>query len=122
MDPAKVRRYSHIDIEQRAAAVLAKAFPTGISIPVDIDLVAQRHESVDDIVPIQFLELKFDVAAVLLSKPKRRFDILVDEDNYVKQPLRANFSIAHEFGHIALHSSIWQKCRSIDDVVRVHLS
>ena len=122
MDSAKVTRYSDKAIELRAAVVLAKAFPTGISVPVDIDLLTQRYESVDDIVPMQFLELKFDVAAVLLSKPKGRFDILVDEDNYVKQPLRANFSIAHEFGHIVLHPGIWRKCKTIDDVVKVHIS
>ena len=122
MDPTKVRRYSHKAIELRAAAVLAEAFPSAISVPIDIDLLVQRHELVDDIVPMRYLELKFEVAAVLLSKTKGRFDILVDEDNYVKQPLRANFSIAHEFGHIVLHPGIWRKCRTVDDVIKIHMA
>ena len=81
MDPAKVRRYSHIDIEQRAATVLAEAFPSAISVPIDIDLLVERHELVDDIIPSLFLEEKFGVAAATVSKLNGHFDIFVDEDN-----------------------------------------
>ena len=122
MDPAKLRRYSHIDIERRAAAVLAEAFPSAISVPIDIDLLVQRHELMDDIIPASQLELKFDVAAVLIYKPEGRFDIFVDQDSCNYQQRRANFSIAHEFGHIVLHPRIWRKCKTIDDTVRFHMS
>ena len=76
----------------------------------------------DDIIPASGLELKFDVAAVLICKPEGRFDILVDQDSYNYQPLRANFSIAHEFGHIVLHPRFWGKCKTTDDTVHFHKS
>ena len=122
MDPAKLRRYSHIDIERRAAAVLAEAFPSAISVPIDIDLLAQRHELIDHIIPTLFLEEKFDVAAIAVSKPDGHFDILIDDGNYNYQPFRANFSIAHEFGHIVLHSNICRKCQNLEEAVKMQMA
>ena len=122
MDRPKIQRYDHSEIERKANLVLKNAFPEGLPVPIDIDLLTERHELVDDIIPASSLELKFDVAAVLVYKPEGRFDILVDQDGYNRQPLRANFSIAHEFGHIVLHPRIWRKCKTINDTVRFHMS
>lgn len=122
MDQLKVRDYTHNQIELRAAAILAQTFPGGLSIPIEIDFLVQRHESVDHIIPSLHLEEKFDVAAVLVRKPGGRFDILVDEDSYNYQPFRANFSIAHECGHIILHPRICQKCQNLDEALRIHMA
>ena len=122
MDRPKIHRYDNHEIERKANLVLKNAFPEGLPVPIDIDLLTERNELVDDIIPAKQLELKFDVAAVLVHKPEGRFDILVDEDSYNHQPLRANFSIAHEFGHIVLHPRIWRKCKTVDDAVRFHMS
>ena len=122
MDPPRIQRYDASEIERKANLVLKNAFPEDLPVPIDIDLLTERHELVDDIIPASLLELKFDVAAVLVAKPAGRFDILVDEEGYHRQPLRANFSIAHEFGHIVLHPRIWGTCKTIDDTVRFHMS
>ena len=120
MDRLKVRNYSHEEIELRAATILAQTFPGKISIPIDIDFLVQRHGSVDHIIPSPLLEEKFDVAAVLVRKSDGRFDIFVDEASYYSQPFRANFSIAHECGHIVLHPKICQECQNLDEAIRIH--
>lgn len=115
MDPSHARRYAKVEIERIVGRLLADAHPAGLQIPVDIDRLAYRNDLVDDIVPIELLEDKFDVAAALLSKPNGRFDILVDEETFDYQRARASFSIAHELGHIVLHSGLWSNCKSVQD-------
>ena len=48
------------------------------------------------------------------------FDIIVDEDTYLDQRYRANFSIAHEFGHIILHYDLFKDCQDIDDTIELN--
>jgi len=99
------------------AQILANAFPKGISIPIDIDRLVERHDLVEDIVTGELLQDKFGVAAVLISKPNGHFDILVDEDTFNVYSGRANFSIAHEFGHVLLHSQICSNCQTVEDAI-----
>jgi len=117
MEPSHARRYTKAEIEVIAAQILSKAYPTGINIPIEIDLLAERNELVDDIVPIELLEDKFGVAAVLISKSNEHFDIFVDEDQFNYRQPRASYSIAHELGHIVLHSGVCEGCRTIEDSI-----
>jgi len=117
MDPSHARRYTKAGIERIVSEILADAFPKGIRIPIDIDRLAQRHELVDDIASAELLEDQFKVAALLISKPNGHFDIFVDEDTFNSYRARANFSIAHELGHIVLHSQICSNCQSIEESI-----
>lgn len=117
MDPSHARRYSNAEIERKVAGILAGAFPRGIRIPIDIDRLVERYDLVDDIVSGELLEDRFKVAAVLISKANAHFDILVDEDTFNSYRPRANFSIAHEFGHVVLHSQVCSECRTIEDAI-----
>ena len=117
MDPSHARRYTPAEIERKVVDILAEAFPRGIRIPIDIDRLVERNNLVDDIVSGELLEDKFNVAAVLVAKANGRFDILVDEETFNSYRFRANFSIAHEFGHVVLHSKICSGCRTIEDAI-----
>lgn len=117
MDPSHARRYKTTEIEVITSRILSQAHPTGITIPIDIDRLAEGNEFVDDIVPIDLLDDRFKVAAVLNRKPNGHFDILVDEDTFNYRRARASFSIAHELAHIVLHSQICSNCRTIEDVI-----
>jgi len=119
MEPSHAPRYSNIEIEKIVTEILEHTYPQTIDIPVDIDLVAQNHSLVDNIIPIELLEGKFNIAAILQSKGET-VDILIDEDTYTNQKGRANFSIAHELGHIVLHPDIWQNCHTLPDVLDMH--
>ncbi|MBN2269440.1 MAG: ImmA/IrrE family metallo-endopeptidase [Sedimentisphaerales bacterium] len=120
MEPSHVGRYSDAEIERRTMEILSGAFPEGIEIPIDIDRLVYQHNSIDDIVPAELLEDKFKVAAVLISKSNGHFDILVDEDTLDSHYARANFSIAHEFGHVVLHCQICRDCRTVEDAIALN--
>ena len=117
MEPSHARRYSDAEIERIVARILADAFPQGIRIPIDIDRLVYRDRRVDDIASAELLEDKFTVAAVLVSKPNGQFDILVDQETFDSHRARANFSIAHEFAHIVLHSRICSDCGTIEEAI-----
>ena len=117
MDPSHARRYKNSEIEVIAANILSKSYPQGISIPIDIDWLAESHNRVGSIVPVELLEDKFHVAATLISNPDGYFDIIVDEDTFNLQGPRANFSIAHELGHVVLHAQICANCHTIEDSI-----
>lgn len=117
MDPSHARRYKNSEIEVIVAKILSRAHPVGIRVPIDIDWLAESNELVGDIIPADLLEDKFHVAATLISKPDGRFDILVDDDAITYQRARANFSIAHELGHVVLHAQVCAKCCTIGDSI-----
>jgi len=117
MEPSHTRMYKKAEIEKIVAEILSKAYPAGINIPIDIDCLIENNEMVDDIVPADLLEDKFEVAAIITSKSNDHFDILVDEETLYYQQFRDNFSIAHEFGHIVLHSQICTGCHTIEDSI-----
>jgi len=117
MDPSHAKRYDKTEIEAKAAQTLKAAYPGDIILPIDVDLLVESHEQIDAIVPIPDLEAKFAVAAVLTVKPDGHFDIIVDEDTLDYQRARASFSIAHELGHIVLHSEVFTRCKTVDDSI-----
>ncbi len=117
MDPSHAKRYSNADIDRIVVDILAEAYPEGIRIPIDIDRLVYRNNLVDDIASGGPLEEQFKIAAVLISKANGKFDILVDEETFDSHHFRANFSIAHEFGHIILHSQVCENCRTVEDTI-----
>jgi Zn-dependent peptidase ImmA (M78 family) len=95
------------------AGILNDAYPNGVEPPINIDLLVERHESVDAIIAADLEQ--FGVDAVLVCKADTRtFDIFFDE-NSVRG--RISFSIAHEFGHAVLHRELCLDCRTIEDVL-----
>lgn len=115
VDPSHARKYSKAEIEEIVAGLLGQAYPEGVSVPIDIDLLVEQHSGVDDIIPAELLEDKFGVSAALIYKPATEtFDIFVDEDTYTRQRGRASFSIAHEFGHVVLHADVCRKCCTLE--------
>jgi len=117
MDPSHAKRYEKPEIEARVAQILKDAYPGHLTVPIDVDLLVERSTLVDMIVPIPELETRFATAAVLTIKPNGRFDILVDEETLDYQRARASFSIAHELGHIVLHSDVFVGCRAVEDSI-----
>ena len=120
MEPSHTRRYRSNEVEVKAIEVLRRAYPEGVNIPVDIDWLAEQHEIVDSIIPAESLEQQFKVAAVLVSKPNGHADIFVDEETSTFQKGRANFSIAHELGHVVLHAGIYEGCYTIEESIELN--
>lgn len=120
MEPSHARKHRKQEIGIIVAKILSEAYPKNISIPIDIDLLAERNEFVDNIIPAELLQDKYKVAAILARKSNEHFDILVDEDTFTYNVGRASFSIAHEFGHIVLHRDLWCDCENTPDVIALN--
>jgi Zn-dependent peptidase ImmA (M78 family) len=119
MEPSHLPKYSRDQIELIAAAKLQEAFPQSLSIPVDIDLVAEKQSVVDTIYLLPELQKKFNVAAVTTSKPNKKCDIILDENTNSVNRRRANFSLAHELGHIVLHESLYLDCHTMQESIEL---
>lgn len=111
MDPSHTPPYSDADIERAAIKTLQSSFPRGIEPPIDIDLVAEKQPLMDGFVLIPDINARFGVDAVLCNKSNGRFEIVIDE-NVVWG--RTSFSIAHEIGHIVLHSAVYAGCFTVE--------
>lgn len=120
MDPSHARKYTNQEVEVVVSKILSQSYTKGIVIPIDIDLLVERNETIDSIIPADLLQDKFNVAAVLNRKPNGHFDIFVDEDAFISNTGRASFSIAHEFGHIILHGKVFCGCEDTDDVITLN--
>lgn len=121
MEPSHVKKFKEIEIEDMALKQLSRSYPKGFELPIDIEYVAETHKYIDSVVLIPEIENRFGVAACLYCPYQDQiFDIVVDEDTYLRQRYRANFSIAHEFGHIVLHYDLFKDCCEIEDTIRLN--
>jgi Zn-dependent peptidase ImmA (M78 family) len=114
MEPSHVAKHSNAVIDRAVDKILRESFLRGIDPPIDIDLVAEKQSLIDCVGFIPSINSKFDVDAVLLSKLNGKFDILID--TYICR-VRANFSVAHEIGHVVLHPKLYSGCSTIDDSI-----
>jgi len=117
MEPSHTKKYTEREIELQAAELLNHHYGSDLTIPVEIDLIAEKHKLIDDIVPAELLEDRFNTAAILVSKSNGCCDILIDEDTLTYQKARASFSIAHELGHVVLHPGLYDGCCTVEDAI-----
>lgn len=117
MEPSHLPTYSKADIERISATKLQEAFPKSLFIPVDIDLIVEKQPVVEGIYLVPELQKKFNVVAITTSKPPKKCEIALDADT-CNGP-RANFSVAHELGHIVLHEALYLSCHSIEKSVEL---
>jgi len=108
--PIQVPKLPYARIKQYASGFLEKYHP-GEKIPIPIEQIIDVKLGIN-IIPIPGL-IDFHVEAYTWSDLK---NIVVDKFFYDKQPRRYRFTLAHELGHIVLHSEILKsaKVNSID--------
>ena len=117
MEPSHLTIYSNAEIERIAATTLQEAFPKSLSIPVDIDLVAEKQPVFDSIRFVPGLQEKYNTVSTLQSKPTKKCDIVLDENMSSTYNARTNFSVAHELAHIILHEKLYLGCYTIEDSI-----
>lgn len=116
MDPSHATPLNKADIEHIAAKTLQDAFPRGVEPPIDIDVLAEKQPLMDDFVYEPDINSKFGVDATICNKPNGRFDIVLDE-NVCRR--RTSFSIAHEIGHVVLHSALYLGCYTVESSIEL---
>ncbi len=127
MEPFKAPYFSPAELRQRAADFLAQRNPRG-EVPVPIEHIVERMGV--DIVPVPELMRNFSIDGWTTHDMK---EIYVDEYVYDNVENRYRFTLAHEVGHIVLHSEVfkpyefrsveqWRKfVESVDDKQWDHL-
>ncbi|MBA7530027.1 hypothetical protein ES705_22230 [subsurface metagenome] len=119
MDPSHVPTHSNADIERAAILTLNSTFPLALSIPIDIDLVAEKHPMIETLRLLTDMKKRFNVEAALIAKTNSKCDIFLDDNTNSFYRRRANFSIAHEVGHVILHPSLYENCTTIEDSIEL---
>lgn len=122
MPPGTYPQYQISELERIARRLLEERFPEGVSIPVDIDYLAESEPGVSlDIIP--GLRHKFGiVGAVVVHSGEHRFTILIDQSVADGNAAFYRFTLAEEFSHLALHRSILEQIKSVEDAVELHAS
>lgn len=111
------RRYTTKEISNIANRYLNENHPHFIKPPIDIEHFAQVHPDVEHLYPVPGLQENYDVAAVTTKNSNQMLEIVVDKYTYDIYPFRANFSIAHELGHIILHKVLFDEISTIEEAV-----
>ncbi len=96
-----VREYKVWELEKQAKVLLAAAFPSSLSIPVEIEDVA-FHLGLE-INPIPGLQTACQVCGALWRDCQDQYWIVVDEFIMDHREARYRFTMAEEIAHYALH-------------------
>ena len=96
-----VREYSVWELEDKAQALLARVFPSGLTIPIEVEEVAFRLGL--EINPIPGLNDAHQVAGTLWKDFQDHYWIVVDEYTMDHREARHRFTVAEEIAHFALH-------------------
>jgi hypothetical protein len=112
------RTFSLAELETRSEALLKSAFPYGVVIPVDVDLIAEKALSLD-ICPVPGLETAFGVLGVLWKAGPDCHRIVIDEDLIDWQEATCRFTVAEEIAHYVLHKNQFEQAVSIEQAIRL---
>lgn len=98
------------EIEAAAAAFLQKYHPS-FTIPIPIEDIVELQLKLN-IVPHKGLKNNYSVDGFLSSDLT---ELHIDEDDYMGSTNRSRFTLAHEVGHLILHSAEVVKCSTIEE-------
>ena len=120
--PGTYPQYQISELERIARRLLEERFPEDVSVPVDIDYLAESEPGVSlDIMP--GLRHKFGIAgAVVVHAEERQFTILIDQSVADGNAAFYRFTLAEEFSHLVLHRSVLEQIKTLEDAARLHAS
>jgi hypothetical protein len=107
-------------LESLALDALNGAFPKGVTIPVDVDFLAEAHLGLQ-ILAVRGLESSFGVYGVFRKWPKGHFDLVIDEDIMDRRLNLYRFTIGEEIAHYVLHRHHFATARTIEDACKVYV-
>lgn len=91
---------------------------SSLKLPIPIELIAEKSLGIE-LVPVIDLKKRFDVEACLSSSLTA---IFIDYKMYMEYENRSRFSIAHEIGHLVLHSEIFKNLNIKSELDVLNLS
>ncbi len=122
MPPGTYPQYQISELERIARQLLEERFSEGVSIPVDIDYLAESEPGVSLDIMLG-LRHTFGIAgAVVVHPEERRLTILIDQSVADGNAAFYRFTLAEEFSHLVLHRSILEQIKTVEDAARLHAS
>ena len=109
----EIPTYKVEDLERKALRILEERCRPSITIPVDIDLLAEQEPGVLlDIKP--GLKEHHFIPGLVVRKDDGTFEVLIDESVADNNQNYYRFTVAEEFAHIILHRSILENVTNIE--------
>jgi Zn-dependent peptidase ImmA (M78 family) len=110
------------EVEQKAVIELKNCGQ--LRIPIDIELIVELNSNIQEIRPLKGMAAKFDVAAALCPTKEKKITIFVDENEFDNCTVRSRFSVAHELGHVILHTKIYNSVKEFtaEEAVKIQKS
>jgi hypothetical protein len=112
-----VREYKVWELEKKAESILAAVFPSGLSVPIEIEDVAFRLGL--EINPIPGLQAARQVLGALWRDSHGKYWIVVDEHMMDYRETRYRFTVAEETSHFVLHREYLDEAKDIAGAVNL---
>ena len=110
-----IRQYKVWELQKHAATLLAAAFPSGYTIPVEIENVAD-HLGLK-IWPVPGLHRSCEVVGTLYRDGEGQYRIVLDEYMMDNRENRYRFTVAEEIAHFVLHREQIEKAKDITGAI-----
>lgn len=108
-----IPKYSAKELERLAVDFLKERCKPAISIPIDIDYLAETEPGVI-LDYTRGLKDRYPVAGVTILHPDGTYGIYIDEGVADHNPNFYRFTVAEELAHIKLHKSILDEVKDIN--------
>ncbi|MCX5647675.1 MAG: ImmA/IrrE family metallo-endopeptidase [Planctomycetota bacterium] len=105
-------------MERKADALLCETFPTGVSVPVDIDFIAENRLQLE-IFPVPGLEANYSVWGSFWKTAEGRYKLIIDQDVMDDRPNLYRFTLGEEIAHYVLHRNHFVRVQNVKEACQV---
>ena len=105
-------------LELKADTLLCETFPTGVSVPVDIDFIAENRLQLE-IFPVPGLEANFSVFGAFWKIHDEKYKLIIDQDVMDYQPALYRFTVGEEIAHYVLHRDHFAEVKGVKEACQV---
>jgi len=112
------RMFRISSLERSAEALLEAAFPDGLSIPIDVDYVAEAYLNLE-IIPIPGLEANYSVWGSFWKTAEGQYRLIIDQDVMDDKPNLYRFTLGEEIAHYVLHRSHFAEVEDVKQACQV---
>jgi len=113
-----LKQYNVQEIEAAAWNLLNRLYGSFIQVPIDVELLIEKHPNVTDFDLVKGLSYKHGLAGLVLRLKENSFSILVDSDIADKNPFFYRFTVSEELSHLVLHKDLINDTDSIAKAVK----
>lgn len=114
-----IQKYTVKEIEAKAWGLLRNLYGSIISIPVDVEYLAEKHPHIIDLDLIKGLKSKYGIVGCITRIKEDKYIISIDSDIADFSPYMYRFTVAEEFSHLILHRRILTGIDTIEKTLKL---